>query len=348
MVLRVLTNCVPHLQDLEVPDFSMQEGSIQNTRTLDALALQRLRFEQAPRAVDVPVAIMAVNACKALTSFRAKFLHYADNLVMALDATHAGTLEEFTLYRSGFFSSHLIHHLLCRCPRLKEFSIANDMWDCGLRLRDVMDDKVWACKGLKTLRLIVCRSIRDIDDGQDEDMPMEDDFTVDNTAAEEAHLATADTMETDDMGGGSHCAKPHRSASDLCAEGVRRLYQRIGELSELEILELRYTCLDDRDPLEEEIERDMTLEGGLPFLSELKSLRQLLLISDLWSEMGQCEVEFIESNWPRLELVAFGLDAKEMDWEGPEFGHWRWLKKMRPEVRFIFLDDDNQEVYSQF
>ncbi|KAI8351894.1 hypothetical protein B0O80DRAFT_454951 [Mortierella sp. GBAus27b] len=123
-------------------------------------------------------------------------------------------------------------------------------------------------------------------------------------------------------------------------ESVAKLYQQIGRLTQLEILDLRYNSIGD--PNSVDFMGDLTLAGGLSFLSELKSLRQLVLISDLWTGMGQAEVEFMAECWPRLEVIAFGTSARIQDWNTPTFDHWRWLEKRILGLRLVFLEDDEK------
>jgi hypothetical protein len=308
MVLRFLNNCVPFLEDLEVPEFVLPTV-LEPLQMLGSSTLQHLRFEQAPH-IDTLVSKAALLACKSLKSIRVGFWYDVEFLLTCLAETRTKTLEVISVYDTGLFSSTLVQHFLQEGARLQEFSMSRNMRKSGLRFHQVMGGGQWSCLGLKILRLIVCRSVL----GQRQE-------------------------------GGSDVASSTKSIPCLLEEGVTMLYQQIGRLAQLEVLDLRYARLNERDPYEEDYMDDLTFSGGLPFLSELKSLRQLILISNLWTAMGQCEIEFMADNWPRLEMVAFGTDAKLQDWSSPEFDHWRWLEKQRPGLRLVFLECNDQEVW---
>ncbi|KAK3823053.1 MAG: hypothetical protein J3Q66DRAFT_330751, partial [Benniella sp.] len=308
MVLRFLNNCVPFLEDLEVPEFVLPTV-LEPLQMLGSSTLQHLRFEQAPH-IDSLVSKAAVVACKNLRSIRVRFLYDVEFLLTCLAETRTKTLEVINVHDTGFFSSTLVQHFLQEGARLQEFSMSRNMKKSGLRFYHVMRGGQWSCLRLKILRLIVCRSVL----GQRQE-------------------------------GDSDVASSTKSIPCLLEEGVTMLYQQIGRLAQLEVLDLRYATLNERDPYEEDYMDDLTFSGGLPFLSELKSLRQLVLISNLWTAMGQCEIEFMADNWPRLEMVAFGTDAKRQDWSSPEFDHWRWLEKQRPGLRLVFLECNDQEVW---
>ncbi|KAF9939475.1 hypothetical protein BGZ65_010404 [Modicella reniformis] len=349
MVLRFLNNCVPYLEDLEVPEFVQPVATVLEPLVmLGSSTLQHIRFEQAPH-IDESVSKAVLLACETLKSFRAGFLRDVKWIITWLAKTHTRSLEEIKVHDSCFFTSGLIRRLLRDCTHLKEFSMNKNMNKSGLRLHDVMTGR-WSCFGLKILRLIICRSmVRQRDENALEN-PQEDSHETMNiplVEPQEGGYGTSVYQDSAEASNGG--AEDARTLSMSCqiVEGVAKLYQQIGRLTQLEILDLRYASLNDdrRDPYEEDYATDLTLSGGLQFLSGLTSLRQLVLISDLWTAMGQCEVEFMADNWPKLEVIAFGTAAKMQEWTKSEcFGHWRWLERQRPGLRLVFLECNDQEV----
>ncbi|KAF9349117.1 hypothetical protein BGX34_002044 [Mortierella sp. NVP85] len=308
MVLRFLNNCVPFLEDLEVPEF-VQPTVLEPLEMLGSSTLQHLRFEHAPH-IDPLVSKAALLACKNLKSIRVGFWYDVEFILTCLAQTRTRSLEVINVHDTGFFSSSLVLHFLKEGGAgLQEFSMSRNMQKSGLTFDHVMRGGPWLCLGLRILRLIVCRSVL-----------------------------------RPGVGGSDVANSSTKSIPSLLEEGVTMLYQQIGRLAQLEVLDLRYARLNQRDPYEEDYMDDLTFSGGLPFLSELKSLRQLVLISNLWTAMGQCEIEFMADNWPRLEMIAFGTDAKLQDWSSPDFDHWRWLQKQRRGLRLEFLECNDQEV----
>ncbi|KAG0227434.1 hypothetical protein BGX31_007008 [Mortierella sp. GBA43] len=103
------------------------------------------------------------------------------------------------------------------------------------------------------------------------------------------------------------------------------LYRQIGRLENLEFLTLGP---DSRGfPLRKD---DMTLHKGcLGELAGLGKLRHVGMLTDLWSEMGQDDVEFMERHWPLLQSVSFDCEEPEFS-EIRDAPHWRWLRETRP------------------
>ncbi|KAF9186871.1 hypothetical protein BGZ51_001727 [Haplosporangium sp. Z 767] len=115
--------------------------------------------------------------------------------------------------------------------------------------------------------------------------------------------------------------------------GAQRLYEQIGRLTELEVLRLDsgQGMLFVQDYDMEGFSWDLTLSRGyLRKLSGLKKLRKLSLMEDFYSRMGQAEVEFIDAEWPRLELIEFKWKLSRISSTPP----WRWLKERRPGLRY--------------
>ncbi|KAF9102861.1 hypothetical protein BGX27_010835 [Mortierella sp. AM989] len=106
------------------------------------------------------------------------------------------------------------------------------------------------------------------------------------------------------------------------------IYLQIGRLVKLELL---YLVSDTEGLSEEELQvigKYLTLKHGwLVELKGLKELRHLVLGSVFWKQMGQAEVEFIHSNWPRLMEISL---LRCLDQENPDQKpHWQWLRGQR-------------------
>ncbi|KAK3805033.1 MAG: hypothetical protein J3Q66DRAFT_423572 [Benniella sp.] len=82
---------------------------------------------------------------------------------------------------------------------------------------------------------------------------------------------------------------------EIANQKSKEVYAQIGRLDKLEELGLGYILAGSAM-------MDLTLEEGwLAELAGLKKLRHFHLLTDLWTSMGQAEVEFMVSNWPKLE-----------------------------------------------
>lgn len=119
----------------------------------------------------------------------------------------------------------------------------------------------------------------------------------------------------------------------------RSLYRQLGRLVKLEVLGIG--CGKPSIPM---IQIDMTLDRGmLAELYDLKQLRHLFLMTELWSEMQQFEVEFMDRNWPCLEKVTFGFKREPLA-DIVRQPHWQWLKKQRPWIRFTYWSDSSSSI----
>jgi hypothetical protein len=117
------------------------------------------------------------------------------------------------------------------------------------------------------------------------------------------------------------------------------VYERIGHLVKLETLCLGYGDCQDYRNVDWEESRfatyDLTLRHGwLEELSELKELRHFIMDSFFWEGMHQAEVEFMDTHWPRLEKISFGISNWEKITKEP---HWQWLQKRRPHLQYAML-----------
>ena len=122
--------------------------------------------------------------------------------------------------------------------------------------------------------------------------------------------------------------KTEAEAIDLAAQ---RVYFQIGRLVKLEELRLGCNPSDQASAPMGAFAKDLTLKHGwLNELAGLKQLRRFQMATDFWSCMGQAEVEFMDTNWPKLESISF--DCFRFKNELLRKSHWRWLKKTRPQA----------------
>ncbi|KAK3823046.1 MAG: hypothetical protein J3Q66DRAFT_424610 [Benniella sp.] len=119
---------------------------------------------------------------------------------------------------------------------------------------------------------------------------------------------------------------------DVVNRAVKGFFAQVGCLSKLE--ELTLGCKRSSTGKAEQLfANDLTLKDGwLAELAGLKKLWHLRMYTDYWSSMGQEEVEFMDTNWPKLEKISFGW--YDFDEEVLEEDHWKWLKKKRPPIDF--------------
>jgi hypothetical protein len=107
------------------------------------------------------------------------------------------------------------------------------------------------------------------------------------------------------------------------------LYQQIGRLVQLE-----YFAIGRDDSQRAVFESDLTVSGGsLAELAGLKRLRHLHITTNLWSKMGQVDVEFIHQSWPVLQTITVGCNVDGFLWLKSQ-SHWAWLCEKRPWLEF--------------
>ncbi|KAG0250122.1 hypothetical protein BG011_008650 [Mortierella polycephala] len=161
-----------------------------------------------------------------------------------------------------------IQDALVSCTKLRRFWVEPDFFSTvSLNVDDVAQGDDWGCLGMKELYLKLCRG-----------------------KLQPEGAATGNEKDT------------------RAFAGSQRLYEQIGRLVDLEILALDYR----RGMISQQIATiggyawDLTLsKGGLRNLSGLKKLRKLSLRADFYSKMSQADVEFIDAEWPQLEVVEF-------------------------------------------
>ncbi|KAF9099023.1 hypothetical protein BGX27_000676 [Mortierella sp. AM989] len=122
---------------------------------------------------------------------------------------------------------------------------------------------------------------------------------------------------------------------------ARRVYAQIGQLVKLERLGLGWYEDEDADVRSKNFIMDLTLsQGWLSELAGLVELRYLILARIYWRAMGQAEIEFMDANWPHLEMIVIELDFAidvfgAMD-RHSRLPHWAWLQKRRPNLKYEY------------
>ncbi|KAK3823036.1 MAG: hypothetical protein J3Q66DRAFT_330721 [Benniella sp.] len=108
---------------------------------------------------------------------------------------------------------------------------------------------------------------------------------------------------------------------------AQTIYSQIGRLFKLEELALGWPNLRRYlNPAEKHRVHDLTLEDGwLDELAGLKELRHFQMNTEYWCCMGQAELDFMGTNWPKLERISF--DYVEWETQFALRNHWNQLKK---------------------
>ncbi|KAG0238450.1 hypothetical protein B0O80DRAFT_499806 [Mortierella sp. GBAus27b] len=124
-----------------------------------------------------------------------------------------------------------------------------------------------------------------------------------------------------------------KSNGGIMEDTAQRLYAQIGRLVKLEELGLGHDKSDVTLGSGEAYTTGLTLDHGwLSELAGLKRLRSFQMGGYFWRSMGQLEVEFMDTNWPRLERIAVACDNLED--EVLILPHWSWLKERRPHFAY--------------
>ncbi|KAF9359868.1 hypothetical protein BGX34_008098 [Mortierella sp. NVP85] len=92
---------------------------------------------------------------------------------------------------------------------------------------------------------------------------------------------------------------------------AKDIIEQIGRLVKLEKLAIGcgHSVFDPDS--EQASKKCLTLRHGwLRRLSQLSALRELRLMSDFWSCMGQAEVVFMDKHWPSLERITLGYNPE--------------------------------------
>ncbi|KAK3823074.1 MAG: hypothetical protein J3Q66DRAFT_330791 [Benniella sp.] len=216
---------------------------------------------------------------------------YGRRILATLSRNHSKTLEEVELANCQDVKSEDVAGLFL-CKNLKSVKIWRGRKGCaGIEIQDVN----FGCHDLTELQLTITQPNVDpehCDFGSDEDEDYED-----------------------------FCARLERFDEWLCRIS-ERAYTQIGSLSKLETLSLNRDEWDGRG-----YDYDLTLEKGwLRQLAGLKELKHFHMATDLWVNMGQAEVEFMDAQWPKLEKIEFSKNMKSQ----VKKRHWKWLQARRP------------------
>ncbi|KAI8604726.1 hypothetical protein EDD21DRAFT_365512 [Dissophora ornata] len=312
LVLQILEHALPELERLSIVGRTIRERQWKKlTRTIQERC-PKLKHFCCNFADEVPdpvlreaVAVIRGCAYQGLTSFKC-LGHHVDrstlgsktNIVRALIDDHSATLEDFEMKDCADVSSADLQDMLATCSNLRRFWVEPGERGeaaaaaAALEYVDVLS-RGWVCLELQELYLILDRNLSD-------DSPLS--VPDSNDDLEEAVAA-------------------------------REVYAQIGRLVQLEVLCLGCNASDYATVDEEAFAQDLTLKNG--WLSELKGLGQLQhfrMVTNFWSHMGQAEVEFMDTHWPRLRTITFEWLEAGDDITGA--AHWRWLRKRRPGLQF--------------
>jgi hypothetical protein len=236
-----------------------------------------------------------VKGCRewGLKSFYCEDLNdqYGQRILATLSRNHSKTLEEVELANCQDVKSEDVAELFS-CRNLKSVKIWRGRKGCaGMEIQDVR----FGCHDLKELQLTI---------------------TQPNVDPEHGDLGSD---EDEDYEG--FCGRLERF-DEWVRRVSERAYTQIGSLSKLETLSLNRDEWDGRG-----YDYDLTLEKGwLRQLAGLKELKRFHMATDLWVNMGQAEVEFMDAQWPKLEKIEFSKNLKSQ----VKKRHWKWLQARRP------------------
>ncbi|KAF9947046.1 hypothetical protein BGZ72_010910 [Mortierella alpina] len=223
-----------------------------------------------------------IRGCRGLRSFFSYYFfdgpdHAPRMMLSELVKHHHTTLEVLDLIEPHELFSRDLQRVLSQCKHLKRFSVigTDDMASMsGIAFRDISSSD-WVCTELRELCVTLnrCRSRGDAFGGLGEEEQQDDPRVW------------------------------------LAASTTKRVYQQIGRLGKLEVLEIDIDRTPRTKAKEHDYVWDLTLSKG--YLNEmvgLKNLKSLRLRADFWSEMGQAEVEFMHEHWPLLNEIIFDSD----------------------------------------
>ncbi|KAF9362850.1 hypothetical protein BGX34_005390 [Mortierella sp. NVP85] len=309
-VCTLFRSYLPNLERLDIPDIVEEEDELSENLFEEAVAqgcpkLQHLRFSWNDNGYLCNIILGVIKGCQewGLKSFYCRDLvDYGDILGTLLDH-HFGTLEEVELVNCHSVQDTDLVELF-QCTHLKKVKIQQSgKGRAAIEYQDVR----FECYDLKELQLTL--SLPGIEAEQDEFSGGDEDDYYD-----------------DEFG----------KRDELIWHWIRRktkeAYTEIGSLSKLETLSLN--CIQDEYARAEgDFDLDLTLKPGcLRKLAGLKELKHFHMATDLWSGMGQAEVEFMDAQWPKLERIVFSCEDLEDIIQRP---HWRWLQKRRPHLRYL-------------
>ncbi|KAG9324321.1 hypothetical protein KVV02_006567 [Mortierella alpina] len=234
------------------------------------------------------------------------------NIVSTLVQCHSSTLEEIEVLKCSQFSSNAQRHSLSECKQLKRFWIVqHENGGGGVTFEDLVEAQ-WACTQLKELGLAMSRY----------------------TEREEGLVESIKDVEEDERRPGVTKQK-----QTMAVWIVKRLYVQIGRLDHLGVL---FLGADKSWGDLTGFEWDLTpSKGGLSELAGLEDLADFEMRTDLWSGMGNAEVEFMHEKWPRLRKITFGTWSTTFRKLMME-PHCLWLQARRPQLQFGWTNPANE------
>ncbi|KAF9344628.1 hypothetical protein BGX34_005469, partial [Mortierella sp. NVP85] len=288
VICTLLKSYLPNLERLHIPDISedrdesfmrsLEEAVAQGCPKLEHL---RCSWYDGDGYID-DVINGIVKGCKqwGLRSFYCEDME--DNalaIMRTLLDHHYNTLEEVELVNCRFVDSQDLRELLS-CKNLKRLKIQQSTTKgAAIEFQDVE----FECRDLKELQLTLHRP--DIDP-LDELFGSDDDEEKDNDRVHERFYSWEKRK-------------------------AEKAYTQIGSLSKLESLSLNGDTVV-KGPSGQCHNNDLTLEHGwLQKLEGLKELKHFHMATDFWSDMGQAEVEFMDTQWPKLESIEFSCEDLE-------------------------------------
>jgi hypothetical protein len=213
---------------------------------------------------------------------------------------HLETLEDVELVDCKSIDHNLLSKIFSKCRNLKSVKIAPTPGPELVFLEDLVS-KRWACSDLKDLHVAIHRYCLSIDKDEYEDECEDDDDDIDEN--NQAPVSRLDTL-------------------------AKRMFRQIGRLSKLETLCLDYQVPSGSKQVHDT--SDLTLDRG--WLSELAGLKKLRHLTIPLDQIGQAEIEFMDSQWPQLEKISFIYG--QSDYNVTEKPQWQWLKKRRPYLEY--------------
>ncbi|KAG0200594.1 hypothetical protein BGX28_006390 [Mortierella sp. GBA30] len=278
-------------------------------------------------------ACAVVRACSKLQRFRAGDWGESGSShgrLSTLVEHHAETLEEIEIVSSTYVSSRDQQAILASCKRLTRFWIVVDSVVGGLQFDDILS-KEWVCIEMRELFLKLDRY-----DFQEEDRPP---VCVDIVRQDSYNTPDEHCQGQKDLDDLSPQLLVRRRSSTTDQRSARRVYKQIGRLVGLQFVALAVHTQERPAHATARFAWDLTMRTGhLPELKGLKRLTHLHMADDLWTNMGQDEVEFMEAEWPVLVEVSFEMRTREDEFQAlVKESHWRWLQGRRPTLHYLNL-----------
>ncbi|KAF9926555.1 hypothetical protein BGZ67_008069 [Mortierella alpina] len=308
-----LKTCVPHLETLTTPhvadrDLHKLEATLKDhCPNLNHLSID---FSETPYPTSQQQDEFYAGILPFRHGFKGITLENSPSLSRipkALQQHHSQTLQHIEFSSHSVVSSKEIQQILSSCTALKSL-ITSESTSSFLKLSDAIESD-WVCLGLEKLHLRLqsdraCLR-RTLELGLDQD-----------PALNPKQL----TYTKGDMGAGYLA--------------VRKLYQQVGKLTNLEELYLvQWGAFSGIHVM------DWTLSEGLPYLGGLQKLRRLVMNYG-YGKVERADVEFMAEHWPVLNQVKFMFLQEMMLRVVEQSAPWSWLKTKRSTLDFCWRDSD--------